>query len=103
MLLLRLVTVGGPAASRHDPHRLAQRKAQRSDGLFRFLALSGESFSTGVGLGEISGQQSSAPSVRAGGVVNAVARAGDASVCPDEGWAPFGIVKWSFRPKPMPL
>ncbi|KOG72739.1 hypothetical protein ADK77_10315 [Streptomyces antibioticus] len=56
MLLLRLVTVGGPAASRHGPHRLAQRKAQRSDGLFRFLPLSGESFSTGVGLGEISGQ-----------------------------------------------
>lgn len=56
MLLLRLVTVGGPAASRHGSLRLAKRKAQRSDGLYRFLPLSGEPFSTGVGLGEISGQ-----------------------------------------------
>lgn len=56
MLLLRLVTAGGPAASRHGRHRLVQRKAQRSGGLFRFLPLSGESFSTDVGLGEISGQ-----------------------------------------------
>ncbi|MFF3879504.1 hypothetical protein, partial [Streptomyces sp. NPDC001978] len=37
-------------------------------------------------------QRSSAPSVRAGGVVNPVARAGDASVCPDVGCCRFGIV-----------
>ncbi|MEV0495947.1 hypothetical protein, partial [Streptomyces atratus] len=35
------------------------------------------------------GQRSSAPSVRAGGVVNPVARAGGASVCPDVGWCLF--------------
>ncbi|MCQ8836483.1 hypothetical protein [Streptomyces malaysiensis] len=34
---------------------------------------------------ESPGQRLSAPSVRAGGVVNAVARAGGASVCPDVG------------------
>ena len=41
--------------------------------------------------------------VRAGGMVNAVARAGGASVRPDVGCWGTGRWRSSFRPKPMPL
>lgn len=39
------------------------------------------------------GQRSSAPSVRAGGVVNPVARTGGGSVCPCRGWGRSGMLE----------